>query len=163
MCKSTRSCCSDKEGEKLPGLDLVHTAMQSYEQACIHVDGSLSINENWHATLLQTSTPGGGRGAEKRGEERRGGPGRAGNWGSLRTDDVAASLRRLYLSQRSPFTHATTTLHVFFLFFFAQKKGKEVETCSRLRQLRKETPTNSIFKSNAGDHYIRLMSLRSDA
>lgn len=33
VCKSTRSCCSDKEGEKLPGLDLVHTAMQSYEQA----------------------------------------------------------------------------------------------------------------------------------
>lgn len=42
----------------------------------------------------------------------------------------------LYLSQRSLFTHATTTLH----FSFLRKRGREVETCSRLRQLRKETP-----------------------
>lgn len=70
--------------------------MQSYEQACVHVDESLSINELWHATLLQTSTPGGGRV-----EVGRAGPGGGWGWGvklrpckttSLQTDDVAASL-----------------------------------------------------------------------
>lgn len=126
MCKSTRSCCSDKEGEKLPGLDLVHTAMQSYEQACIHVDGSLSINEHWHATLLQTSTPGGGRGAEKRGEERRGEEGRAG----LGIEVVCGQM--MWPPHCAPSTsHSAAPLRTqpprctfFFCFFLRKKKEK---------------------------------------
>lgn len=121
--------------------------MQSYEQACIHVDESLSINELWHATLLQTSTPGGGRGEERR--VGRAGPGWGWEWGvklrpckttSLQTDDVAASLGApLHLFPTQPLCARN---HVDITIFCAKKKKEttEVETCSRLRQLRKETP-----------------------
>lgn len=140
--------------------------MQSYEQACIHVDESPSINELWHATLLQTSTPGGGRG-----EVGRAGPVEVGG-GGLNCDRAKQLVCRQMMwlplwvppstfFQRNLFAHATTLTSLFF----AQRKKKKQRwrpaavcaSCAR------KHPTNSIFKSNARDHYIRLMSLRSDA
>lgn len=117
--------------------------MQSYEQACIHVDESLSINELWHATLLQTSTPGGGRGEVGRARPARVEVGgvklRSCKTTSLQTDDVAASLGApLHLFPTQPLCARN---HVDITIFCAKKKKEtEVETCSRLRQLRKETP-----------------------
>lgn len=145
----------------------LHTAMQSYEQTCIHVDGSLSINELWHATLLQTSTPGGGRGGGERIEERREertGKERGGEvgWAGLGIEVVCAQM--MWPSCCTPTTsHSAASLRTQppRCTFFAQKiKTGPAAVCASCA---KEHPTNSIFKSNAWDHYISLMSLRSDA
>lgn len=103
--------------------------MQSYEQACIHVDESLSINELWHATLLQTSTPGGGRV-----EVGRAGPGRVEVGGGGLNCDRAKQLvcrQMMWLPlwvppstffQRNLFAHATTLTS---LFLRKEKKRKK--------------------------------------